>query len=328
VSGAFEVSLGLWQDRPPEEVIETARLADRLGYRAVWVGEMATWDAFALGAHVGARFTSASLVLGPFAVAVRDPMMIAMGAASTAALSGRPVEVALGTSSRLVVEGWHGRDRARAGVMLAESARAVRMLLDGERAELAGEAIRTSGYRLRLPAPRSPLTIAAFGPQAIDAAARHADRMVLNLIDPTLAGELVEQLAVAAAAAGRPRPRTAIWCACAIDPGTAAVEQLRRSVVGYLAAAGYAEMFTRAGFGELVEYARTRPHPSDLLARVPAELNRVVGLVGDAAAAEARIKEYLAAGIDDLVIVPSATGDDPAGERTLRAVAEIGAGLG
>jgi probable F420-dependent oxidoreductase len=325
---SVEVSLGLWQDRPPEEVVETALLADQLGYPAVWIGEMATWDAFALGTHVGARMANAALVLGPFAVAVRDPMMIAMGSASVAALTGRPVEVALGTSSDVVVQGWHGRERVRPGLALAESAEAVRLLLDGAKAEVDGTVVRTSGYRLRLPPPRSKLTVAAFGRQAVAAAARWADRMVLNLIDPTLAGELVELLTEASAALGRPRPRVAVWCACAVDAGAPAITQLRRSVVGYLAAPGYREMFTRAGFGELVEFARTRPHPAALLEQVSVELIRTVGLVGDAAAVEARMKEYQAAGVDDVVIVPAATDDDPAGAASLRTVAEIAARLG
>jgi len=324
---SLEVSLGLWQDRPHGEAFETAAIADALGFRAVWVGEMATWDAFALGARIGSRFRTAGLVLGPFAVAVRDPAMIAMGAASVAAITGRAVSVALGTSSPVVVEQWHGRDRRDSGLALEESARAVRLLLDGEKAEVDGRVVRTSGYRLRLPPPRSELVIAAFGPRAIGVAARHADRLVLNLVDPDSVRGLVTELRTAAEAAGRPCPRVAVWTCCAIDPGPAAVEQLRRGVVGYLAAPGYSEMFRRAGFGDLVDYAHTRPHPGDLLARVPAELNGVVGLVGDAAEVADRIKEYAAAGADDIVLVPAATGDDPAGEHTLRAAAGIGTHL-
>jgi probable F420-dependent oxidoreductase len=320
---ALEVSLGLWQDRPADEVIRTAAIADTLGFRAVWVGEMATWDAFVLGAHIGSRFQGSNLVLGPFAVAVRDPAMIAMGAASVAALTGRAVSVALGTSSPVVVESWHGRDRTRSAVALDESARAVRLLLDGEKAEVAGQVVRTSGYRLRLDPPRSELVIAAFGHRAITVAARHADRMVLNLVDPEAVRDLVAALRAAAGALGRPCPRVAVWATCAIDPGPATVDQLRRGVVGYFAAPGYSDMFRRAGFGDLVDYALTRPHPSDLLARIPAELNRVVGLAGGAADVAARIKEYAAAGADDVVLVPAATDDDPAGEHTLRVAAEI-----
>jgi probable F420-dependent oxidoreductase len=323
----LEVSLGLWQDRPAEEVIRTAEIADSLGFGSVWVGEMATWDAFALGAHIGSRFQNASLVLGPFAVAVRDPAMIAMGAASVAALSGRTVSVALGTSSPVVVEQWHGRDRSRPGLALAESARATRLLLDGAKADVSGEVVRSNGYRLRLAPPRSELVIAAFGPMAIRTAAEFADRMVLNLLDPQAVRDLVASLRAAADSLGRPRPRVAVWTSCAIDPGAAAIDQLRRGVVGYLAAPGYADMFRRAGFGDLVDYARTRPHPSDLLARVPAELNRVVGLVGTVDEVEARIKEYAVAGADDIVLVPSATDDDPAGEHTLRSAADLNARL-
>lgn len=319
----IEVSLGLWQDRPADEVIRTALLADDLRYSAVWIGEMATWDAIALGAHVGARFTYSELVLGPFAVTVRDPMMIAMGAASVAELTGRPVQVALGTSSTTVVEQWHGRSHSGSAGALRESAQAVRALLDGEKAEVTGTSIRISGYRLRLSAPRSKLVIAAFGARAIETAALHADRMVLNLVDPVTVRELVASLRAAADALGRPCPRVAVWVTCAVDSDQRAVEQSRRSIVGYLAAPGYREMFARAGYPELVAYARTRPHPTDLLAQIPLELVNVIGMFGDADFVEKRIREYGSAGADDIVIVPASTDNDPAAEHTLRAVAEI-----
>jgi probable F420-dependent oxidoreductase len=324
VSTRLEVSLGLWQDRPATEVVDTALLADALGFRAIWIGEMATWDAFALGTHIGQRISQADLVLGPLAVAVRDPMMIAMGAASVAALTNRGVSVALGTSSTVVVERWHGRDRGRSARALGESAEAVRVLLDGGKADVDGEVVRSRGYHLRLRAPRSELVVAAFGAGAIEVAARHADRMVLNLIDPDSVRRLVGQLREASERAGRPCPRVAVWVGCAIDAGPLAIDQLRRSIVAYLAAPGYVDMFRAAGFGDLVDYAQSGPHPRDLLAAVPPELNHTVALVGDAAAVERRMKEYAAAGADDLVLVPSATDDDPAGERTLRLAAEIG----
>ena len=68
-----------------------------------------------------------------------------------------------------------------------------------------------------------------------------------------------------------------------------------------------------------------RPHPSELLDRVPEELNQLVGLVGDQATVAARIQEYVRACADDVVIVPSATDDDPNGEHTLKLAAEIAA---
>jgi probable F420-dependent oxidoreductase len=336
----LSVSLGLWQDRPAGEVVRTAEVADALGYGEIWIGEMATFDAFALGAVVAGRTSRAALTVGPLAVAVRDPVMIAMGAGSLAELTGRTVNVALGSSSPVVVEQWHGRRQERTALALAESATAVRALLDGGKADVRGEVISTRGFRLRTRAPGTPLTIAAFGRGAVKAAARHADRMVINLVTPKSAARLVQMLHDECRAVGRPVPQVAVWLATVVGqsgtgtrtgagagagagagPAAESVEQLRRGLVAYLSAPGYGEMFAEAGFGEVVRFARTRPHPAELLAAIPAELTGHVSLVGDVPAVRARLAEYASAGVDEVALVPGSSDADPAGVATLTALA-------
>lgn len=319
-----EVSLGLWQDRPAGEVVETARLADRLGYPAVWVGELATYDAFTLAGHVGRDFGRAELVLGPLAVSVRDPVMIAIGAASVADLTGRPVSVALGTSSRVVVEAWHGRSRRGSVQALAESATVLRQLLAGGRGDLAGAEVGTHGYRLRLPPVTGRLIVAAFGDRALRAAVEHADQLVLNLISPDATAELIRRCDEITAEIGCTAPSVALWAPAAVGtdgPPVGAVDQLRRGVVGYLAAPGYSELFAAAGFPEVVALARSGAPPRELLAAVPDELVAAVGVLGTPDQAEQRLRDYALAGVDTVVLVPSATDADPAGEGTLRALA-------
>ena len=230
---------------------------------------------------VAERTARAALTIGPLAVAVRDPVMIAMGAGSLAELTGRTVNVALGSSSPAVVEQWHGRRQERTALALAESATAVRTLLAGGKAEVRGEVISTRGFRLRTRAPATPLTIAAFGPGAVKVAARQADRMVINLVTPKSAARLVQMLHDECRAAGRPVPPVAAWLAAVVDPSPAGTEQLRRGLVSYLSAPGYGEMFAEAGFGDVVRFARTRPHPGELLAAIPAEIVGHVSLAGD-----------------------------------------------
>jgi alkanesulfonate monooxygenase SsuD/methylene tetrahydromethanopterin reductase-like flavin-dependent oxidoreductase (luciferase family) len=296
----LSVSLGLWQDRPAAEVVRTAQVADALGYGEIWIGEMATFDAFALGAVVAERTARAALTIGPLAVAVRDPVMIAMGAGSLTELTGRTVNVALGSSSPVVVQQWHGRRQERTALALAESAAAVRILLAGGKADVAGEIISTRGYRLRTKAPDTPLTVAAFGRGAVRVAARQADRMVINLVTPVAA-----------------------WVSAAVGASgvSAGIEQLRRGLVAYLSAPGYGEMFAEAGFGDVVRFARTRPHPGELLAAIPAEIVGHVSLVGEVASVRARLAEYAAAGVDEIALVPGSCDDDPAGVGTLTALA-------
>lgn len=312
----------LWQDRPAMENVEIARNAERLGYSELWIGEMATFDAFAFATAIGSQPGHMAFNIGPLAVAVRTPMTMAMGAASVAALTGRKTRLAIGASSTVVVEEWHGRPRTRTAKHLDEAAIALRGLLAGEKVRFEGELARCNGYHLRLDAPGAHVTVAAFGPAAVKVAARQSDRMLLNMVTSTSLAQFRQQLDAAAAEAGRPAPKLAVWLSCAVDPDAATVEQIKHAKVGYLAAPGYSDMFIEAGFEDLVTLARSRPHPKEVLAAMPDELVGAVGLVGDAANVQARIAAYRAAGADEICIVP-ATAGDPGGERTLAAVREM-----
>ena len=318
----FSVVTPLWQDRPAEENLEIAKMADRLGYRELWIGEMATFDAFALATAAGLQTEQIGLTIGPLAVSVRTPMTIAMGAASVTALTGRPANIALGASSVVVVEEWHGRERARTATHIDETARILRTLLDGEKADFEGELASCKGYRLRLDGPGTPITIAAFGPAAVRAAARRADRMLLNMVTPDSLAILKTQLAEAADAAGKQVPPLAVWLPCAVDPQRESIDHLKRGIVGYLAAPGYGEMMMAAGFTELVKFARSRPHPKELLSAMPDELIEAIGLLGDLKTIDAKVEEYRAAGADEICMVPATAGDE-LGERTLRAMQEL-----
>ena len=210
----------------------------------------------------------------------------------------------------------HGRARHR----LAESAQVVRRLLAGERTDFQGEVLSTRGYRLTLDPPGGPLTIAAFGDRAVRTAAAHADRMVLDLVSPELAGEYRAKLDAAASAAGRPAPALAAWIPAAIDPDPDSYAELMDSLAGYLEVPGYGEMFTAAGFGEAVQAAGAGTTRADQLDALPPNAASRIGLVGDLDTVRARLEAYAAAGLDEVVLVP-ATAGDPGGERTLTALA-------
>jgi probable F420-dependent oxidoreductase len=307
-------------DSPPDDALAMASLADRLGYRELWIADNPTWDVFALGAVVGRETSRLAVTAGPIPVAVRDPATISRGAASVAALSGRPVGVALGTSSTRMVEGFHGRSRAGAAAVLAASARAVRPLITGEAAEPGEQIVPPQGFGWRLGPAGGPLTIAAFGAKATAVAARYGDRMLLDLVSPEQAGVFRGRLEAAAADAGRPPPPLAAWIPAAVDPAPETLTQIRQSVAGYLTVRGYGEMFTAAGFGTAVEMAQAGAERGEVLSALPPEAVGAVALAGDIQTIRARIEDYAAAGLDEIAIVP-ATAGDRAGERTLTALA-------
>ena len=313
------VVLPYWGNRPSSEALDIAMAAEELGYEELWIGEMATFDAFALAAVIADRTARISLTVGPLAVHLRRPAALAMGVGSVGELGGRAAHLALGTSSDVVVEAWHGRPRTRPASTLRETVLAVKALLVGERGDFEGRELRTRGFRLRTGPVATDVTVAAFGPAALAVAGELGDRLVINLVTPEVAARLVGSMREAAARAGRPAPPAAAWVVAAVDPGEATLEQVRSGLVSYLAAPGYGEMFAEAGFGSLVQAARDGQHPKELRAAIPLAMVEAVAAVGSAADVRRRLDDYRAAGLDHVAVAP-ATADDPGGRRTLAAL--------
>lgn len=296
-----------WLGRPALEALDVARAAEAVGIPALWVGEMLSFDAFALAGAL-ARETFLHLTVGPLAVGVRSPAAIAMGVASLQALAGPGrVAVALGSSTRVVTEDWHGREWTGMPERLSETTRVLRRTLAGEQVTHQG-AVTSIGFRLGIGAAVPEVAIAAFGPRALEVADDVGDRLVVNLVTPTLAGRL------AGAVPGRP---VTAWVVAAVDPVAEALERIRRQVALYLAAPGYGEMFIEAGFGDVVEAARAGRPSAGL---VPDDLLHAVAAIGSASDVEEAISRYRSAGVTQVAVVP-ATDGDPGGRRTLAVVA-------
>jgi probable F420-dependent oxidoreductase len=305
------VVAGRKDERPPTEALAVARLAEELGYRHLWVGESGpTWDGFALATAIGQTTTRIPMTVGPLPVSVRDPATILRAASSVATLAGRPVGVALGTSSTRVVEGIHHRCRAHAATVLGETAETIGPRLH----EPDEEHLHRQGFRRRLPPPGGGLTVAAFGERTIRAAARHAECMLLDLVSPEQVAHLRKKLDAAAQQVGR-HPRLAAWLPAAVDPDKAAYRQVLDSIAGYLTVSGYAEMFTAAGYGDAVALAHAGADRAQLVDALPREAAHTVGLVGDLDTVHARLQAYATAGLDEIGILPATSGQH--GEHTL-----------
>ena len=270
---------------------------------------MATFDAFALAGAVARETTRARLVVGPLAVGLRDPVALALGIASIGHLGGRPADIALGASTPALVDGWHGRDWSRAAERMRETVGALRPLLAGERSAFQGDFVRTHGFRLRSPLAGTRVAIAAFGPKMLKVAGDMADRLVLNLVTPSLAADL-------ARVAGKP---ATVWVPAALDPGPEAMQQLRRELVVYAGQPGYGEMFNAAGFSEVVALARSGASPGEILAAIPDAMIAAIGAVGDLATVRSRIAAFHEAGVETVALVPVTAGD-PGGKRLLKEV--------
>jgi probable F420-dependent oxidoreductase len=294
------VVLPFWLDRPPSEALDIAVAADEAGFGTLWIGEMATFDAFALATAVGLRTSDISLKIGPLAVGVRSPVALALGLSTVVAMTGRRASLALGASSPRIVSEWHGRP--------FEPVRRMRQTVQDTRAILNGN--RVAGFRLQQPVPGTSISVAAFGPAMTRVAVEEGDEVVLNLVSADHVGGVCKGLGGSAEV---PPPPVAVWIPAALEPGPDTLRQLRSQLTVYLAPPGYGEMFTALGPGELVARAR---------AGVPLSLIEAVGAIGSADDIARRVESYFEAGAAHVGLVP-ATAEDPAGRRLLTTLSPL-----
>lgn len=318
----IEAVLPFWLDRPDLEAIEIAEAVHAAGIDGLWIGEMATFDAFALATAIGARAPGLGLRVGPLPISVRTPASIALGASTVAGVTGAQVDIALGASSPFIVTGWHDRDWSHSVGRMRETIACLRPLLRGERGNYDGRHVRSSGFRLRNPLPHSSIGVGAFGPSMIRLAAEVADEVVLNLVSPQRVAQVREQVERRAAAVRRVPPHLTAWVPAAVRPGAAALRQLAGQLAVYLAPPGYGEMFCDLGFPDLVERARSGARRAELAAAIPLELAAQLAALGDPDQVAGRIREYLAAGADTVAVIP-VTAEDPAGSSVLACAADL-----
>ena len=324
----LSVVLPYWFDRPDDEALEIARNAERAGFERLWVGEMATFDAFALAGAIARETERIELVVGPLAAGVRSPAALALGISSIERLGGRPAHLALGASSPEIVQGWHGVPWGSALGRLKETFESTTPILRGERADYAGDVVRSRGFKLSNRVSSLEITAAVFGPATLTWGARHARRLVLNLLTEVATSRLCRRLTGSAKAASTEKPHLCLWQVLGWGEGPGlgdrALQQVTAQLAAYLAAPGYSEMFVEAGAGELVERAR-RGEPRHVLAR---ELTTQVvekfvipASADDAAPCRSALARRFDAGIDEIAIVP-VTAEDPGATKLLTLLAD------
>lgn len=297
-----------WLDRPPAEALDIAVAADEAGFGTLWIGEMATFDAFALAVAVGMRTSNISLRIGPLAVGVRSPVALALGLSTVVATTGRRASLALGASSPRIVSEWHGRTFEPVRQMRS-SVRETRALLNGN---------RVHGFRLQQPVPGTSIAVAAFGPAMMRVAAAEGDEVVLNLVSADHVAEVSRSLASLV----RVPPPIAVWIPAALDPDAAALQQLRSQLAVCLGPPGYGEMFTALGHGALVARARAGESRASLASDIPLSLLEAVGAIGSAADICRRVSAYFSAGAAHVGLVP-VTASDPAGAQLLTTLSPL-----
>jgi F420-dependent oxidoreductase-like protein len=282
--------------RTVDGLVAAARSAADDGFGSYWTSQIFSVDALtgiAVAANEveGIRFGTGVVPIQP-----RHPMMLAGQALTVSQVSGGRLDLGIGLSHQMVVEGMWGLPFDKPVRQMREYLEALGPLLAGENPQYGGETITARGG-LDVPADPPPVLVAALGPQMLTVTGRLADGTVTWMTGPkTLTDLTVPTIQGAAEGAGRPAPRVVVALpVCVTDDEAGARERAAAEFAVYGMLPSYRAMLDREGM----------EGPADL------------AFVGSADAVASRIAEVDTAGATTLVAAEFGLDDEKAATREL-----------
>jgi F420-dependent oxidoreductase-like protein len=317
------IFVAYWPWFSPEEQVELAVLADKLGLDSVWVAEAWGQDAVSVLGFLAARTQRVGLGSGLMQIPARKPTATAMAAASLDVLSGGRFRLGLGLSGPQVSEGWYGVPFTNNLTRTREYVDTVRRVLARQRVQLPleGGASGTGlGKALKLLTrpvqDRLPIYLGAIGPRAVRQVGAIADGWLPFLLDPSDPETLLGPLRAGAESAGRSLADLDIApvVPLAVDEDLdAARDAVRPWLAFYLGAMGakeknfYVELAERQGHGAAAREVQSRALAGDRAGAAAAVTDALVdagGIATTPSGLDERLAAYEAAGATTLLAVP------------------------
>jgi len=300
------------------DIAALAAEGESLGYESVWVAEVAGYDVVTLLTAIAAATSRARIATGIANIYLRDPLLMAMSANAINEYANGRLVLGLGTSTRVIVEEWHGLRWDRPLKRMAAYASILRRLLNGERVTSETDLYRLHDARLTVPAAGAvPLVFGALGPRMLALAGEIADGVLLNFPTVSYARQAATIVRDAAARAGR---NPADVCIAAFlrttvtDTPAAVLPRYQRELLSYMLAPVYQRVFIEDGYGDVVAQVRERWAARDHAGALAAIDARTVAdhvVIGTREECLEAYAAYRAAGIDCPIVFPIPASEEP-----------------
>ncbi|MEV4168054.1 LLM class F420-dependent oxidoreductase [Nonomuraea sp. NPDC049709] len=277
-----------------------------LGYTDVWSAEVNGADGFVPLALAAQRAPGVRLGSAIVPVSTRGPGLLAMSAATLADLAPERFVLGIGASSPAIVERWNAGTFGKPYARTRDTLRFLRKALAGEKVSEKYETFEVKGFKLER-APKVPpkIVLAALRPRMLRLAAEEADGAITNWLSP-------QDVRKVRAEIGPDTELIARLFVCVSEDTDRVREMARWMLASYLTVPVYAAFHDWLGRGEVLRPMHEAWAAGDRQAALKAIPDEVVDALivhGDAATCRARIREYVANGLDTPVLAPIPGGD-------------------
>lgn len=165
------------------EVIECSKILNKHKVDTVWIPETWGMEAFSMLTIVSQNIQNSHIGSSIINTYSRSPALISMGAVTLDTISKGRLILGLGTSSKPIVEDFHGYDFNKPLSRIREYVEIIQILTSGEKINYEGRFFNLKGFKLLIKPYRKkiPIYIAAVNDKMIELTSQIADGVIFYL---------------------------------------------------------------------------------------------------------------------------------------------------
>ena len=179
----MELSYSLGSLLTIEQVLECSKKLNDFKPNVIWIPETWGMENFSLLSLASNQNTYSKIGSSIINIYSRSPSLIAMGAATVDIVSNGRLILGLGTSSKPIVEEFHGESFVSPLQRMKECVEIIRLLLTGEKIDYSGQIFSIKNFSLLINPPRKriPIYLAAINQKMVDLTWNIADGVIFYL---------------------------------------------------------------------------------------------------------------------------------------------------
>lgn len=315
--------------RGAQAQLEYAQAVERLGYDTIWVSEVNGYDAVSVMTAVAGATSRVTIASGIVGIYLRDPLLMAMGAAAVNEFADGRLVLGLGTSTPVIVEQWHGMTFDRPLTRMREYVDLVKRLMAGERVKHAG-AYTLRGAQLGAPSRGAvPVFLAALNPKMLELAGEIADGVILNFPSLDYTREALTSIEAGLRRAGKERADfniTVFMRTSVTDDPAKVLPKFRSELLTYVLAPVYRRIFSADGHGEMCDRVNdlwAKGDREQALAAVNDAFVLSRSAIGTAVECQQRYQAYRDLGVDAITVFPVPEEEINVDEGRLRIISAL-----
>lgn len=166
-----------------DQILECSRTLSRYNPDSIWIPETWGMDCCSVMSSVSQIAKKPKIGSSIMNIYSRSPSLVAMTMATLDVLSQGRVILGLGTSSRPIVEDWHGSEFTHPIDRMREYVEIIRLVLSGKKCDYDGNFFHLKGFNLLIGTNRQdiPIYLAAINKKMVDLTWEIADGVIFYL---------------------------------------------------------------------------------------------------------------------------------------------------